>query len=875
MEQIGVESVFITKDFDKGIRDYNDSLKKAQESTDSFSKKSEDAFRKSEEAAKKAGQAYTQDYLSGLNRGTAGSKQFSDQLMASAEKMGLSTKEISRMAGATGFYTEKQLLAAQASKNVAAKADELTQKVAKGEMTTREAGAEFAKYAKTQEVVATQTARTSEQTAKLKQALGNMATAAAAAASYAVIRWLKDASTEAGKAEVVLAKLDAILKSTGGSAGVAKNDILAYAEEMAALTGVEHEVIINGAALMLTFTKISKEMFPQAMTAAMNLSAVFGQDLQSSIIQVSKALQDPAGMSAMKRIGVSFSAAQIEMGKAMFETGDIAGYQAMVMKELNKEVGGAAVAIGSTFAGSMEKLKVATGEVTKEFGFFINNGLEPAIKKGIEWANSLANAIRVEAAIDKAQKDGLITMEEANNLINEMTWSSLSAADAEAELAKATGNLSDEVRNGLVSYKTYTKNLTDAKLQGREFTKQQQETILMWRAGKIGVEQLAVSLGGMTEKEYTVAQATGTLTKAINVSVGFTDSQRRMLDMMGNSAENAGDDIDGLSAAQKRNEEAARLAAVQQEIYRAQLSELSTLMNGKLGSDLLSFQEKQRNLNQEARNLQFEIGKLNALPYLTEDQKTALSENKTKLSEIEDQITKNADAHDEATKRILLDILTQRAAMDGLTTDEVTMITTIAQKWGLIDEATATAMKNADIALVDLKNGAGINETISKFETMNGLAGGIASSLNSINGKTFTANVQVNTNYHGNPVIQGSQFTPAAAPATSADTARTSARTATGHAKGAAYVVPPGYSNERWNVGTASSGETVLIIPKIKSTKTTPINYSPAMAAQPVSNSYSNAATVNMGGVNIYNGMGQGQLEATMRNLLRAGFSGA
>jgi len=50
--------------------------------------------------------------------------------------------------------------------------------------------------------------------------------------------------------------------------------------------------------------------------------------------------------------------------------------------------------------------------------------------------------------------------------------------------------------------------------------------------------------------------------------------------------------------------------------------------------------------------------------------------------------------------------------------------------------------------------------------------------------------------------------------------------------------------------------------------------FAPAMASQPVSTSYRNS-NVNMGGVNIYNGMGAGELAATIRNILRSEMAGA
>ena len=770
MEKIGVESVFITKEFDKGIKDYNDSLKKAQTNTDAFAKDSAAGYKKTEDA---------------------------------------------------------------------------------------------------QEKMAAQTVRSTEQMGKLKNMLGNMATAAAAAAVYKTIQWLKDASSEAAQAELVIAKLNNVLRSTGGVAGVTADDIMSMSTEMANLSGVEDDVITNGAALMLTFTKIGKETFPQAMQAAMDLSAMFGQDLQTSVIQVGKALNDPSGMAAMKRIGVSFSQAQIDMAKELFKTGKMAEYQALILSELTTEVGGASAAMGDTFAGSMNKLKVATGEVSEEFGYFINQLLKPGVLETIKYANALAESIRVEREIDLAQKQGIITMTEANNLINEMTWTSLTAAEAETKLAERVGNVSDEVRKSLVPYKTYNQNLIDAKMASGELTKKEQDLFTMYRSGKVSVTAMAIALGGLTETEYAARYEAIKHAADLAAEMNLYKQMPPWVKGYGAALADAADDADLLAQKEKAAAEAEKIWRAEQDLLKGSLSELSALIGGKLGPNLDDFKEKQAGLYSEAEKLRAKISELEAKKYLTDAQKEALAENKTKLEEIGAQITKNADEHEIATKRILLDLLMQRAAMDGLTTDEVAFITTIAETWGLIDPATKAATIAADQALTDLAAGKGLAETISKFETANGLVGGISSKLNGMNGKTFTTTLSINVRESGGGVnIQGGQFT---------TTGRGGNYTGrepedSEWARGANFTIPPGYQ-ENYPIGYGSSGEQVIVLPKATANKTS-VTYSPAMAAQPVANSYSNAATVNMGGVNIYNGMGEGELAAAIRRVMRSEMAG-
>jgi phage-related minor tail protein len=82
-------------------------------------------------------------------------------------------------------------------------------------------------------------------------------------------------------------------------------------------TGIDDEAIQSGENLLLTFTNIRNEtgkgndVFNQATQTITDMSVALGQDMKSSAIQVGKALNDPIkGVTALQRVGVSFTAAQ-------------------------------------------------------------------------------------------------------------------------------------------------------------------------------------------------------------------------------------------------------------------------------------------------------------------------------------------------------------------------------------------------------------------------------------------------------------------------------------------------------------------------------------------------------------------------------------
>lgn len=187
------------------------------------------------------------------------------------------------------------------------------------------------------------------------------------------LQLLRDVASAAAKefadAEIVSAQLDAVLKSTGGAAGVTRDEIDALASSLQEVSGVGDDVIRRGAALMLTFTQIGEESFPKAIEAALNLSMAMGTDLQSSIIQVGKALNEPIqGVSALRRVGVQLTDEQEKSVKAFMDVNDIASAQAIILGELEKQFGGVAEAMGNTTIGSANKLKAAWGDLLETMG---------------------------------------------------------------------------------------------------------------------------------------------------------------------------------------------------------------------------------------------------------------------------------------------------------------------------------------------------------------------------------------------------------------------------------------------------------------------------------------------------------------------------
>lgn len=212
----------------------------------------------------------------------------------------------------------------------------------------------------------------------------------------AALRSGVDGMMEADKAA---AQLDAVLKSTGNTAGLTREQMVRMADSMERSTGIASETTQQAQGLLATFSQIGKETFPAATRAAVDMSVAFDQSAKSSAIQLGKALQDPVkGVTALQRIGVSFTEQQREQIKVLVESNRTQEAQALILREVNKQVQGSAAAYGQTLPGQLARAQHAWGEITEE----LTRKLLPALTATLAWV--LRNMPRFQAAIDSVVK---------------------------------------------------------------------------------------------------------------------------------------------------------------------------------------------------------------------------------------------------------------------------------------------------------------------------------------------------------------------------------------------------------------------------------------------------------------------------------------
>lgn len=187
---------------------------------------------------------------------------------------------------------------------------------------------------------------------------------------------LKKFVDEASESERVVSQLNAVLTSTGGVAGVSAAMATNLAGSLQKVTTIGDEAILTGENMLLTFTNIGKDVFPQTTQVMLDMATAMNggvtpsaEALKSQAIQLGKALNDPAeGLAALSRVGVKFTEDQKKQIETMQKSGDLMGAQKLILAELSREFGGSATAAAQTFGGQLEQMKNRMGEISEELG---------------------------------------------------------------------------------------------------------------------------------------------------------------------------------------------------------------------------------------------------------------------------------------------------------------------------------------------------------------------------------------------------------------------------------------------------------------------------------------------------------------------------
>jgi hypothetical protein len=206
-------------------------------------------------------------------------------------------------------------------------------------------------------------------------------------------------------AAAAAAKLGATLKATGYAAGFTVSQLKEQASQIQKTTGVGDEMILSMQGILATFRGIRGDVFKRAtmsvidMDAAMSKAGASSSEIETAVIRVGKALNDPTeGMTALTRVGVMFTDQQKEQIKALQESGDLQGAQALILSELEGQFGGTAKAMADAQHG-IKQMNAAFGDAQEEVGRVI-----------VESGNFDGVIAKITASLESLAADGYIEL---------------------------------------------------------------------------------------------------------------------------------------------------------------------------------------------------------------------------------------------------------------------------------------------------------------------------------------------------------------------------------------------------------------------------------------------------------------------------------
>lgn len=408
---------------------------------------------------------------------------------------------------------------------------------------------------------------------------------------------------------------------------------------------------------------------------------------------------------------------------------------------------------------------------------------------------SMADGIQLQAALNAAADDGVITQEEAAIVWQKVRMGVIDAGDALADLTTKV----ETHRAKLEEVDPFVQNLRqsneDAAVATEAFSNQIQSQT-QWlndlagpaREVKDSVDELAnanlrlsAALGGEVSREmasYEESQAD------IEAQIAETRAELEKYTRMSGQTVTVVTDTEeaqrNLTIAMAAQEAAAgKLADAQQKLSENTDPDKQLQLEAAVARAQGAFNSAAGEVGEWNSTLASSGG-----TYVT-DYSTKIDEATGKLGELEQAAADNAAAHEDATERILFGYLQQALAVDGLTLDEIHALTSVGEQWGILDSDTANAVDGILDAAEDLAKG-----------------GDLATFQNQVNGvrdAILGVPTDINVTFHVNQTGQMPSYTP-------------NGGNSNAFAEGGDFIVPPGYPNDSYPM-RVQSGERVVVIP--------------------------------------------------------------
>ena len=173
-------------------------------------------------------------------------------------------------------------------------------------------------------------------------------------------------------------------------AGTAQlNQLQEAANRLGNQTLFNQEEFTRGFNLLTSFRNIGVDSYSRVAQAAADIAQVNQVDVNTSFMQLAKALQDPErNLANLNRSGIAFTKQQTEVIKELMKTNKTAEAHAMILSIVEESYNKLAQAAAEGFAGEVDSL----GESFRDFSETLGKALEPALIAATKGLTALITA---------------------------------------------------------------------------------------------------------------------------------------------------------------------------------------------------------------------------------------------------------------------------------------------------------------------------------------------------------------------------------------------------------------------------------------------------------------------------------------------------
>jgi hypothetical protein len=223
---------------------------------------------------------------------------------------------------------------------------------------------------------------TSESFGKLKVA------AVALAAAYTafkglqtVVGFLKDSGKAAEEEELAMRKLHAVIISMKRDVPGFEKSMLDLASAMQKQTGYADDQIMTAIQFLSTYKEITNDVMPRALQLTVDIARGWGVDLRTAANMTGKAAMGLTG--ELRRYGIT-------VDRSTYESRGFIG----VLEEIEAQVKGQAKAYRESTTGLKEWIQAVWGDVKEQFGYIVNQVLDPFRKSVGEILEGLSGKLQ-------------------------------------------------------------------------------------------------------------------------------------------------------------------------------------------------------------------------------------------------------------------------------------------------------------------------------------------------------------------------------------------------------------------------------------------------------------------------------------------------